>query len=299
MGEGYSDKIVLIIMSKGWMLVIQDFFKFPKIYSACVLSLTLFLGACSTSDDEKFDERPVGELYNKGMAELKDKQYERAAKIFDEVERQHPYSEWATQAQLMTAYAHYQNQKYEKSLVAVDSFINLHPAHPEIAYAYYLQGLCYYEQLSPVERDQKVTELAYESFEKLVNRFPRTDYAKDAKYKIVLLRDMMAAKEMDVGRYYQERKGYIGAMNRFRSIIKKYQNTSHTPEALHRLVEVYLALGLKEEARTTAAVLGHNYPDNPWYAETYLLMKGQDFRSEEYRQGESWLDKIWKAKPKA
>ena len=166
------------------MLVIQDSFKFSKIFSACVLSLSLFLGACSTSDDEKFDEQPVGKLYNKGMAELKDKQYERAAKIFDEVERQHPYSEWATQAQLMAAYAHYENQKYEKALVAVDSFINLHPAHSEVAYAYYLQGLCYYEQLSPVERDQKITELAYESFEELVNRFPHTDYAKDAKYKL-------------------------------------------------------------------------------------------------------------------
>lgn len=274
----------------------QNSFKFSRILGACVLSLGLIVSGCSTSDEEKFDERPVSELYHQGMSELKDRRYEKAAKIFDEVERQHPYSDWATQAQLMAAYAHYENQKYEKALAAIDSFINLHPAHADIAYAYYLQGLCYYEQLSSVERDQKATELAYESFEEIVNRFPHTDYAKDAKYKMVLLKDMMAGKEMDVGRYYQERKGYIGAMNRFREVIKNYQNTSHTPEALHRLVEVYLALGLKDEAQAAAAVLGHNYPDNPWYAETYLLMKGQDFRPEEYRQQKSWIDKIWKMK---
>ncbi len=276
----------------------QNATKSSKILASSLFLLNLFLSACSTSDDEKFAERPVGVLYNEGLAQLKDKNYDRAAKIFDELERQHPYSEWATQAQLMSAYAHYENQRYEKAMVALDSFINLHPAHPQIAYAYYLQGLCYYEQLSPVERDQKVTELAYESFEELVNRFPHTDYAKDARYKLVLLRDMMAAKEMDVGRYYQERKGYIAAMNRFREVVKNYQSTTHTPEALHRLVEVYIALGLKKEAYLTAAVLGHNYPDNPWYAEAYLLVKGKDFRPEEYRKEQSWIEKIWTTKPK-
>ncbi len=273
-------------------------FKSQKIKNFFALALGLFVIGCSSGDDEKFEERPVESLYQEGMSELKAKRSERAAKIFDEVERQHPYSEWATQAQLMAAYAHYENQKYEKALAAVDGFIALHPAHPDVAYAYYLQGLCYYEQVSPVERDQQITELAYDSFEQLVQRFPKSDYAKDAKYKLVLLKSMRAGKEMEVGRYYQNKKSYVAAMNRFRVVVKNYQDTVHIPEALHRLVEVYLSLGLKNEAQQTAAVLGHNFPDNPWYAETYLLVKGQDFRAEEYRQEKSWIQRIWKPKSK-
>ena len=295
--ERYSRKGMIIL--KGWTPVIETSFNGPKGFRGWFLCLSLLLTACSTSDDERFEERPVAELYNKGMSELKNKQYEKGAKYFDEVERQHPYSEWATQAQLMSAYAYYESQKYEKALTALDSFITLHPAHPEIAYAYYLQGLCYYEQLSPVERDQKVTELAYESFDELVKRFPHTDYAKDGKYKLVFLRNLLAAKEMNVGRYYQKHKGYVGAMNRFRYVIGKYQNTSYTPEALHRLVEIYLALGLEKEAKETAAVLGHNYPTDPWYADTYLLMKGRDFRPQEYRQEKNWWEKFWKEKLRA
>jgi len=258
-----------------------------------IVSIFSVLSACSSTEEEKYVERPVEELYNTGLAELKERRFSKAANAFDEVERQHPYSQWATQAQLMSAYAHYQNQKYEKALAALDTFIQLHPAHPDISYAYYLQGLCYYEQLSPVERDQKMTELAMNSFQEILKRFPDSSYAKDVKLKLSLLQDMIAAKEMQVGRYYQTRKRYIAAMNRFSKVVKDFQTTAHVPEALHRLVEVYLALNLKEEALSTASILSHNFPTNNWYTETYLLMKGEDFREKNSEGSLSWFNKIW------
>ena len=259
-----------------------------------LMFLGFLLTGCSSTLDEKLEDQPVGQLYQKGMDLLKEKKYEKAAQTFDEVDRQHPYSEWATQAQIMSAYAHYQAQKYPKALAALETFISLHPAHKDIAYAYYLQGLCYYEQIPPIERDQQATVLAYDAFKELVNRFPTTGYAKDARYKLILLRNILATKEMDAGRYYQKRRAYVGALNRFRTVVKDYQETDQVPEALHRMVESYIALGLLKEAQMTAAVLGHNYPDNPWYADTYLLMKGKDFRPEENRGQGSWFEKAWK-----
>lgn len=266
---------------------------FQKYATLITISVLFVLSACSNTEEEKYIERPVEELYNTGLAELKKRKFSKAASAFDEVERQHPYSQWATQAQLMSAYAHYQDQKYEKALVALDTFIQLHPAHPDISYAYYLQGLCYYEQLSPVERDQKMTELAKNAFQEILKRFPESSYAKDAKLKLSLLQDMIAAKEMQVGRYYQAHKKYVAAMNRFNKVVKDFQTTAHVPEALHRLVEVYLALNLKEEALSIASILSHNFPTNNWYAETYLLMKGEDFREKKSEGYFSWLNKIW------
>lgn len=257
-----------------------------------IISILSLLSACSSTEDEKYVERSVEELYNTGLTELKERKFNKAAIAFDEVERQHPYSQWATQAQLMSSYAHYQNQKYEKALAALDTFIQLHPAHPDISYAYYLQGLCYYEQLSPVERDQKMTELAVDSFQEIVKRFPESSYAKDAKLKLSLLQDIMAAKQMYVGRYYQAQKKYISAMNRFSKVIKDFQTTAHVPEALHRLVEVYLALNLKEEALSTASILSHNFPASNWYAETYLLIKGEDFREKNAEGHLTWFSKL-------
>ncbi len=264
-----------------------------KYSSFMIAGILLILPSCSSTEEEKYVERPVEELYNAGLTELKNRNFGKAATAFDEVERQHPYSQWATQAQLMSAYAHYQNQKYEKALAAIDTFIQLHPAHPDSSYAYYLQGLCYYEQLSPVERDQKMTELAMDSFQEILKRFPESNYAKDAKLKLNLLQDMMAAKEMHVGRYYQTRKSYVAAMNRFKNVVRNFQTTAHVPEALHRLVEVYLALNLKDDALSVASILSHNFPSNNWYSETYFLMKGEDFREKKTEGYLPWLTNIW------
>lgn len=270
----------------------MPYIRFQKYSVLMIISIFSVLSACSSTEEEKYVERPVEELYNTGLTKLKERNFNKAANAFDEVERQHPYSQWATQAQLMSAYAHYQNQKYEKALAALDTFIQLHPAHPDISYAYYLQGLCYYEQLSPVERDQKMTELAINAFQEILKRFPESSYAKDAKLKLSLLQDMMAAKEMHVGRYYQAHKRYIAAMNRFSKVVKTFQTTAHVPEALHRLVEVYLALNLKEEALSTASILSHNFPSSSWYAETYLLMKGEDFREKSPEGHLTWFSNL-------
>ncbi len=256
------------------------------------ISSVVLLAACSSTSDEKYEDKPVEDLYNKALIELKEKHYVKAAELFDEVERQHPYSHWATLAQINAAYSHYMAQRYEKALAALETFLQLHPAHEDVPYALYLRGQCYYEQISAIERDQKITEIALESYQELIRRFPTSHYAKDAKFKIDLLRDMLAAKHMDVGRYYQSQKSYLAAMNRFREVVKDYQTTGHTPEALHRLVEVYLSLGLEKEALATASVLGHNFPDSEWYADSYRLLKDKNLESAQ--PADSWIKKIWK-----
>jgi outer membrane protein assembly factor BamD len=240
--------------------------------STLLVAALVALAACSSKTDE-YVERPVEEIYNTGMDALVAGRYVAAAKEFDEVDRQHPYSVWATKAQLMAAYAHYQNNKYDDAIVALDRFIQLHPSNRDAPYAYYLKALCYYEQISDVQRDAKMTELALKALEEVVSRFPETAYARDARLKLDLTADHLAGKEMEVGRFYQKRGAYVGAINRFKTVIEKYQTTSHVPEALHRLVESYMALGLREEARKVAAVLGHNFPGSEWYADTYALVE--------------------------
>lgn len=234
----------------------------------------LLAAACSSNDEDKYVERPVEQIYNSAVDALTSERYVTAAKEFDEVDRQHPYSVWATKAQLMSAYSNYQNNKYDDAIVGLDRFIQLHPSNRDVAYAYYLKALCYYEQISDVQRDSKMTELALKAFDEVVRRFPETSFARDARLKIDLTYDHLAGKEMEVGRFYLTRGQYVGAINRFRVVIDKYQTTSHVPEALHRLVECYLALGLNEEARKMAAVLGHNYPGSQWYSDSYALVEG-------------------------
>ena len=236
----------------------------------------LMLASCSTTEDAPYVERPVTELYNEGRAHLNAGRYEKAANSFDEVERQHPYSDWAAQAQLMSIHSYYKAQKYEKALLGIESFIALHPAYPDVAYAYYMRGLCYYEQTSTIERDQHITQLALEAFRELIKKHPHTRYARDARIKVELLRDHLAAREMDVGRYYQRRKAYYAAINRFKEVVLNYQTTVHIEESLHRLVELYLTLGLDDEAQKVAVVLGHNFPGSPWYADTYNLLQTHD-----------------------
>lgn len=233
-----------------------------------------FLLMCGCSDkDAVYKEQPVEALYNEAMDYLESGSAVGAAKSFAEVERQHPYSNWAVKAQLMSAYAYYQAKKYDDAIETYNVFIQLHPGHEQVAYAYYMLGLCYYEQVPTVERDQNVTEKALKAFEEVVRRFPTSPYAKDSKIKIEFTRDHLAGKEMEVGRYYLKNGAYLAAVNRFRNIVEGYQTTSQVPEALHRLVECYLALGILDQAQASAAVLGYNYPGSQWYADSYGLMK--------------------------
>ncbi len=235
----------------------------------------LFLAAsCSTTstDDEADVERPVHEMYNEAADALQDREFETAAGLFNDLDRLHPYSPWATKARIMVAYAHYKARLYDDALIALQRFIQLHPGNRDAAYAYYLRALCHYEQISDVSRDQSMTQRALETLEELVRRFPESDYARDAALKIDLTKDHLAGGEMIVGRYYLRRGHFLAAINRFRRIVESYQTTSQVPEALHRLVEAYTSLGLAEEARKTAAVLGHNYPGSGWYQDSYALV---------------------------
>ncbi len=217
-------------------------------------------------------DRDPGSIYAAGVEALKAERPAQAVELFDAVEREHPYSTWATSARLMSAYAEYSRNRYTESLGQLDRFIQLHPAHRDIAYAYYLRSLCYYEQINDAQRDQSGTSTAMTALGDVVNRFPNTPYARDARLKMDLARDHLAGNEMHVGRFYQQRRLYAAAIGRFRRVVDDYQTTNHVPEALHRLTETYLALGLTDEARKTASVLGHNYPGSAWYQDSYALL---------------------------
>ena len=250
----------------------------------------IFVAACTEEAPEaEYVERSVDEIYNEALNVLEQRDYEEAAYLFDEVERQHPYSSWATKAQLMSAYSFYQDDAYDSAIIALDRFIDLHPSSPDTPYAFYLKALCYYEQISDVKRDQKMTELALESLEELSVRFPKSKYAKDAKLKVDLTRDHLAGKEMEIGRYYLKQAKHLAAINRFKTVVVKFQSTTHVPEALHRLAEAYVALGLQREAQKVAAVLGHNFPGNRWYTDAYALVEGKLIKPKE---DDPWY-KLW------
>lgn len=233
------------------------------------------LAACTT-DEATYVERPVEELYNEAVDQVEVEEFAEAADLFLEVERQHPYSVWATKAQLMSAFSYYSDGQYDDAILSADRFIQLHPGNRDISYAYYLKALSYYEQITDVGRDQRITELALQSLDEVVRRFPDSRYAKDSLLKIDLTRDHLAGKEMEVGRYYHERKNYLAAINRYRIVIENYQTTTHVPEALLRLTEAYTALGIEPEARTNAAVLGYNFPGSNWYVDSYVLVEGEE-----------------------
>lgn len=263
----------------------------PAAFVAGVL-LVLGLAACS-SKKEDYVERPVEQIYNHAVDLLLDRKYLEAAKEFDEVERQHPYSVWATKAQLMAAYADYQANKYDDAVIALDRFIQLNPSNRDVAYAYYMKALCYYEQITDVQRDAKMTEQAMKGMEEVINRFPNSIYGRDARLKLDLTHDHLAGKEMEVGRFYLTRGDYLAALNRFKNVVDKYQTTSHVPEALERMVECYLALGLKDEAKRTAAVLGYNYPGSQWYVDSYDLVQTGKTAEEQPKPG--LLTRAWDA----
>ncbi|EDP64700.1 DNA uptake lipoprotein [alpha proteobacterium BAL199] len=244
------------------------------------LVLLAALGACSTDDETPYVDRPVEQIYNEAYEAALKGEFKKAAPLFDEVERQHPYSIWATQAQLMAAYSLYQANKYTESVNALDRFIQLNPSNPNVDYAYYLKGLCYYEQIVDVGRDQKLTKQALESFDEVIKRFPTSKFARDARLKIDLTRNHLAGKEMAIGRWYLERGQHLAAINRFQKVVEQFDTTDQVPEALLRLTEAYTALGLTGEAKRTASVLGYNYPGTEWYEDAYALATNGKPRSE-------------------
>jgi outer membrane protein assembly factor BamD len=241
---------------------------------ALVATASILVGCSGDGDEEEYVERPVEELYNEAQDLLERGDPREAGQAFEEVERQHPYSQWATRAQLMSAYAFYEASNYDDAIAAAQRFIELHPGHEDVPYAYYLIGISYYEQISDVGRDQKMTEEALAAFDELRRRFPDSRYARDAELKADLARDHLAGKEMSIGRYYLRRGQYVAAINRFRNVVDRYQTTTHVPEALHRLTEAYLSLGLEQEAQKNAAVLGYNFPSSQWYQDSYALLNG-------------------------
>ena len=252
---------------------------------AVALVALLLLGGCSIFAPSKPAENPgslpVETLYNRGADALSARDFAAAAKQFDYVNQYYPYSPWAANAQLMEGYAQYLQQHYTEGIGTLDNFIQLHPSSRDIAYAYYLRALCYYEQIEDIQRDQKGTQEAMAALQEVVSRFPESAYARDAKLKIDLARDHLAGKELEIGRFYEREHLYAAALMRFQRVVDDYQTTNHVAEALHRLVEIYLKLGMPEEAKRTAAVLGHNYPGSVWYADSYDqlvadgLVKGQ------------------------
>lgn len=266
---------------------------------ALALSMALLgvVAGCSGDDEEvqtaaePAPELPVEVLYNSALDSLVAEDYEDAAAGFDLVERQYPYSVWASKAQLMAIFAYYMENEYELAIGAADRYIRLHPGGESTPYAHYMIAISNYEQIADVERDQGRTQEALNKLQEVIQRYPRSGYAQDAQAKLALTRDHLAGKEMSVGRYYLQRGHYVAAINRFRNVVKDYQTTSHTPEALHRLVEAYLSLGVTDEAQATAAVLGHNYPRSQWYRDSYALLQGEDLEPQE--SGESWISQAW------
>ena len=243
-------------------------------------------------DDTPPDE-PADRLYNEGLYLLNAKKDARdAVKKFEEVDRQHPYSEWARKSLLMSAYAYYQAGEYDDCVNAAKRYVTLHPGSKDAAYAQYLIASSYFEEIPDVTRDQARTERALAALEEVIRKYPTTEYANSSKLKIEVARDQLAGKEMEIGRYYLKKKDYTGAINRFKVVVTKYQTTRHVEEALMRLTESYMALGVVEEAQTAAAVLGHNFPDSQWYKHAYAVVKTGGVEPKE-NEG-SWISKAFK-----
>ena len=250
-----------------------------KTSRAALLALTalaISLSACAgkkMKGDTSYIARDVNTLYGLAKERLDDRNYAESAKLFDEVERQHPYSVWARRAQLMSAFSYYMAQQYPEAISSAQRFLTIHPGNKDAPYASYLVAMSYYQQIEDVTRDQKISQQASDSFNELIRRYPQSRYASDARLKLDLLNDHLAGKEMEVGRFYQRSGRWLAAATRFRTVIDKYQTSSHTPEALERLVETYLNLGMPDEAKKAAAVLGRNYPGSKWYKRSYELIQ--------------------------
>jgi outer membrane protein assembly factor BamD len=264
---------------------------------ACVATLVLAgvtLGGCSLFDkDVVLPEEPADKLYNEGLYLLNNKKNPKdAAKKFEEVDRQHPYSEWARKALIMSAYAYYESGNYDDCINSARRYVTLHPGSPDAAYAQFLIGSSYFDQIPEISRDQERAEKAVQTLDEVVRKYPNSEYAVAAKRKIEMARDQLAGKEMEVGRYNLTQRNYIGAINRFKIVVTRYQTTRHVEEALLRLTEAYMALGIIDEAQTSAAVLGHNFPDSRWYKDAYALMQSKGLEPSENKG--SWISRAFK-----
>lgn len=261
----------------------------------CVLGAPLFLSACLSKDDDidlaTYVEQtePADVHYNQGLANLSAGRLKEASKKFDAVDRQHPYSEYARKSMVMGAFANYRQGNYEEAIGAAKRYVTLYPSTPDAAYAQYIIGLSYFRQIRDVTQDQKESRRAIEAMQEVIDRWPESEYVDDAREKVRYARDQLAGKEMQVGRYYLERREYIAAVKRFRFVVEQYSNTRHIEEALARLVEAYYAMGLTSEAQTAAAVLGRNYPDSQWYKDSYALLNTQGLQPRE--NAGSWISK--------
>jgi outer membrane protein assembly factor BamD len=266
------------------------------VWLALAAVLALPAGGCAGLFEEKvvvLPDEPADKLYNEGLTLLNKNEYRDAAKKFEEVDRQHPYSEWARKSLLMSAFAYYEVGDHEETIQASRRYVALHPGSPDAAYAQYLMASSYFDQIPDITRDQQRTERAMQALDEVVRRYPDTEYAEAARRKIEVARDQLAGKEMMIGRYYLERRNYTGAINRFKAVVTQYQMTRHVEEALMRLTESYMALGIVGEAQTAAAVLGHNFPDSRWYKDAYTLLATQGLEPRE--DGGSWISKAFRA----
>lgn len=273
---------------------------------AAVAALVLPVAACSgVSNFDAFGlfggdkykteivpDVPPDEIYDQGLAHLQKGDAGGAAKQFSDLDKQYPYSQWSRKGVLMTTYAQYNAGQYDDAITSANRYIGLYPSSPDTAYAMYLAGMSMYNQIPDISRDQAQAQKALAMFTQLVQKFPKSEYVDDAQYKIQVVRDQLAGKEMSIGRFYLTRHNYTAAINRFREVLAKYQTTRHTEEALYRLTEAYLGLGISSEAQTAAAVLGHNFPDSDWYHDAYNLLQGGGLQPSENKG--SWISKIFK-----
>jgi outer membrane protein assembly factor BamD len=272
-----------------------------------VLGLALNVAGCSAIDNipgvssifggEKYETKilpdiPADDIYNQGLARLQKKDYAAAGKSFADLDKQYPSSQWSRKGLIMTTFSQYQEGKYEDAIASANRYVSLYPQSPETPYAIYLAGMSYYNQIPDVARDQERAEKALVYFNQIVDKYPQSEYATDAKFKMQVARDQLAGKEMTVGRFYMQRRNWTAAINRFREVLAKYQRTRHTEEALYRLTEAYLALGIPSEAQTAAAVLGHNYPDSQWYKDAFARLQTGGLSPEEHQ--ESWISRTFK-----
>jgi len=261
------------------------------------LALVLVIGLSACSGDSEDTETPLEEaeaqtIFERAEFELENEDAAEAARLFTEIERLHPYSDWAKRGLIMAAFAYHQDEDYENARIAAQRFIDFYPADEDAAYAQYLLALSYYDQIDQVGRDQGVTYQALQALRVVIERYPNSEYANSARLKFDLAFDHLAAKEMEIGRYYLRRQHYTAAINRFRVVVEEFQTTTHTPEALHRLVEAYLSLGLTNEAQTAGAILGHNFRASPFYDDSFRLLSGQGLSTD--AEGEGWLRDIWR-----
>jgi outer membrane protein assembly factor BamD len=270
-------------------------------WASGLVVLALSLGGCGsgalidkfTAKDDTFKEEPADKLYNEGLYLMnQSKDPKAASKKFEEVDRQHPYSDWARKSLLMSAYAFYNAGDYDSCIGAATRYVTLHPGSPDAAYAQYLIAASHYDQIPDISRDQGRTEKAISSLEEVVRKYPTSEYATSAKAKLEGARDQLAGKEMNVGRYYMEKSDYTAAINRFKTVVTQYQTTRHVEEALARLTEAYMAIGIVGEAQTAAAVLGHNFPDSKWYKDAYALVKSGGLEPSENKG--SYISKAFK-----